>query len=392
MKRILYVLALLSATVLVSCEKSSGGGGGGGGASGDGGGGSVTVEGSEPFTDKTPLWITKDDNEQFGYMDAKGNIVISYAYSTAKNFSSGLATVKKNGLWYVIDKTGKEIGHIPSSMHADYYYYYNRLRYWDSDNGLYGLFDENLNVAVRSEYAHLGVPGRNGLVLASKDGTKFGYIDRDGEEVIPEQYDYGYTFYGTATVVGVDTLYGIIDETGKYLVEPQEKILFPRREDVFLFVDGKKVGLWDKNGKELAPAVYYDLRDFHDGLARFYKDDMFGFVNTKGVEVIPATFYFCYDFYGGYCWVQRVKDGDWELIDKTGKVVYTLTTGEGIVESWLRNELTLVGKWEDYSNLLYRFRYIDTQGNELATWTEYFPDSTSAPAPRRMDVEQEMIY
>ena len=389
MKRILYVLALLSATILVSCEKSSGGGGGGGGGgTSGGGGGTVTVSGSEPYLDQTPRYLIENSEGKYGFIDAKGNVIIPTEYDDAYPFSSGMAQLKKDGVWSFVDQDGKVIGQQPDNLGFDNYVYYNRLRVIDNATALMGSLDQNLEAVVPVKYKGFGLAGRNGYAWFSNDGAKWGYVNLKGEEVIPAQFDNVYMFYGSATVVQVyqengDTYCGIIDGTGKYLVEPQAKPIFPLGEDVFAYYDGLHYGVWDKNGNELAPAVYDDFWDFFDGLACFEKDGAYGFMNTKAQEVIPASYYNCLDFRGGYNWVQNVEDGDWDLIDTTGKVLYTLTTDEEIAEDQFRCGLTLLTKWVDYSARLATYRYIDTKGNTIYTWTIVLPD-TSSSAPKRM--------
>ena len=51
-----------------------------------------------------------DAKAKYGYIDKKGNVVISYQFSSATYFEKdGTARVKKDGIAYRIDKTGKEV-------------------------------------------------------------------------------------------------------------------------------------------------------------------------------------------------------------------------------------------------------------------------------------------
>ena len=92
-----------------------------------------------------------------GFVDKNGKIVIPCIYGEARQFSEGVAVIaeKYNGWQYFIDKEGKRVKQIPEAV------------YYSSFN--------------------------NGLALVQKDG-KVGYINHEGEMVIPNIYEYGTPF------------------------------------------------------------------------------------------------------------------------------------------------------------------------------------------------------
>lgn len=55
----------------------------------------------------------KNDNDNWGYVDSKGNTVINFEYTEVKPFRNGSALVRKGNypdmVYYLIDKTGKKI-------------------------------------------------------------------------------------------------------------------------------------------------------------------------------------------------------------------------------------------------------------------------------------------
>ena len=48
-------------------------------------------------------------NKKYGYVDKSGTIVIPLEYDFAMYFEKGKARVKKDGIYFSIDKTGKKI-------------------------------------------------------------------------------------------------------------------------------------------------------------------------------------------------------------------------------------------------------------------------------------------
>ena len=391
MKRILYVLALLSATVLVSCEKSSGGGGGGGGGGGTSGGGgsSATVSGSAPWNDQTPRWWVGVPTGEaiYGYMDATGKMVIPAECVDVNNFSSGVARVIRNDQIQFIDKDGKSIGDFPATYYPDDYFYYDRLWVQDPNTNLLGLMDKQFNLTVPAKYKELGYCGDNGYCWCSSDGNLYGFVDRDGKEVIPAQYVFCYTFSGGVNSVGVaqangDTLYGIINSAGEYLLEPQAMFLESINDGFFAYWVNGYCGLMDKNGNRLTEAVYTYLWEFSDGMVCFNKDGKLGYLNQQGTELVPATYYNSRDYESGYCWVLKSDDDPWELIDKKGNVVYALPKAN-LYPDQSRNGLTKVLlSWTDDSKTAVNLEYIDFKGNVIYSWVE--PYSASSAPMRKM--------
>ena len=139
----------------------------------------------------------------FGFVDINGNIIVDLIYNFATDFSEKKAAVRllDEGNWFFIDKNGKQISKIPEATYLS--------------------------------------PFNDGYSIIQKNG-KVGYINHDGKIVIPCKYDFvspfkdGYagvsfdepklggdyhTYLIQVQESGIGT-YGIIDKTGKMIIEP----------------------------------------------------------------------------------------------------------------------------------------------------------------------------
>lgn len=382
--------------MLISCEKSSGGGGGAsdGGNSG-GGGNSTIVSGSRPETDQTPRWCAGvTDAELYGYIDANGNMAISAEYVNTRNFSSEIAMVANDDRYLFVDKDGKEIsGNWPENIAYDNDCRYDRLRYQDCDINKLGLVDKQFNVVIPAKYNFMGFCGDNGYCWFTTNDTLYGFVNRDGKEVIPAQFVECYTFYDGATCVGVaqnngDTLYGIIDATGKYLMEPQPMYLVSLCDGMFAYLENEYWGICDKRGNKLTEAIYQGIWDYVDGIAICQRDDKYGYVDKKGVEIIAPQYIYANNFSAGYTWVSKSNESWLEMINTKGETVYSLPTEYGLFSS-VRNGLSLVIKWSDYSNKLMEFDYIDIQGNIVYSWVGKYEESSSAPIRKGLNLPKD---
>ncbi|MBO4819278.1 MAG: WG repeat-containing protein [Firmicutes bacterium] len=151
-------------------------------------------------------------------------------FGLATPFSNGYAVVmrQKNANcndWldqesaYIIDKSGKIIATLPAGLDAD-------------ASGV----DENGNVIVKTTDNLYGLCGMDGktrievkyrflkhcegsLYLACNDKGFWGYLDQDGNTVVPFQYQKALPFSEGLAAVFDGRYWGFIDETGEYKIE-----------------------------------------------------------------------------------------------------------------------------------------------------------------------------
>ena len=120
-------------------------------------------------------------------------------------------------------------------------------------------------------------------LAAVKLNSKWGFIDKTGQEVIPRKYDFARDFSEGLAIV---TLKG-------------------------------KEGFVDKTGREVVPCKYDDAESFHEGLAAVKLTNKWGFIDRTGREVIPRKYDETHDFSEGLAAVKQ--NSKWGFIDNTGK-------------------------------------------------------------------------
>ena len=132
---------------------------------------------------------------------------------------------------------------------------------------------------------------RNGLARVSRNG-KWGYINFQGEEVIPCQYNQVSSFSEGLAYIRRGDLWGYIDKTGQEVIECE-----------FL------------SSIEWQPPV----RSFSDSLAAVSQYKKWGFINHQGQIVIPCIYERVGDFHEGvtYAW----NNGETVILNHQGKVL-----------------------------------------------------------------------
>jgi len=177
-------------------------------------------------------------------------MVIPPQFDDAHQFYEGLASVKINGKWGLIDKTGKTI----ISPQFD---------------NTYGFSEGLIKVAINK---------KNGYI-----DQNYGYIDKMGNILIPLQFDYCYEFSEGLASVRINDKWGYIDRTGKMIIPLQF-------DDAHQFFEGlarveinKKYGYVDKTGKMIIPPQFDYAQSFSEGLAAVRIKGKGGAILTKQV-------------------------------------------------------------------------------------------------------------
>ncbi|MDP8079960.1 WG repeat-containing protein [Phocoenobacter skyensis] len=138
-------------------------------------------------------------------------------------------------------------------------------------------------------------PFYNGLALVEKD-NKFGYINSDGDIVIPIKYVWATRFHNGRAFVVKENFWGhqkiaLIDNMGKLLTEFKYDSAEFANRNAFELKATK-----DKRGKQFIFAMEssylgYDASEFDPNeLIMVSENNKYGFIDTSGKEVIPLIY------------------------------------------------------------------------------------------------------
>ena len=229
----------------------------------------------KPQTSKLYPFI-KD--QQYGFMDAGGRIVLKPQYSNAREFSDGLAFVTyPDGKKGYIDESGQLI--ISGTFLIP------------------GAFSEGYAAVVIRPYEDDEAPN-----ITDTPGPYI-YIDRQGNNVFGKEFLYAGNFHESfAEVYTKDGYKTYINTSGKQMTSQDFT-------SISKFIDGyASVSLYDENSPLTIPCILdtdFNLQKFegfnqvqvtNDGYAVARKGSKFGVLDVKGNVVID----FQYDYLSGY--------------------------------------------------------------------------------------------
>lgn len=198
--------------------------------------------------------------------------------------------------------------------------------------------------------------------IRSKNGVKWGYIDQQGQFVIPPQYDDAQDFQeNELAIVQSGELYGVINRSGKYEIIPSYQTILPFSEKRAIVVDGSGYHVINEKGKKLTQKAYSFISSYKEGRALFSEISTqgsvkYGFLDLAGKEVIPPQYEDARDFHGGKA-VVKLGENSYALIDKDGNKLQTYpysfvsSVSEGLM-AFQRNMNEKYGYMDEKGNIV----------------------------------------
>ncbi len=286
---------------------------------------------------------TKDD--QSGFINTNGDIVVPFEYEDAFPFYKGYAPVKKNGKWNYINLNGEKI--FNDSLIFSYrpiidkkaIFMIDTLKVETekkliSENGSRtfiesgykiekiqlkeGLIDVSGDVLLHPLYDEISGYFHNGYMRIRNNGM-MGIVDKKGNPVIPIIYEDISDIKKDLFLAKSKDKWGMINIKNQIIIPFEyDKIRHFKEELAQISVKGS-VGYIDK-GNRIVIEPKYDfnlLGDFNDGLALVKKNKKYGYINKKGEIIIPIVYNNGLPFDKKYALVD--KDGMNYTINRKGE-------------------------------------------------------------------------
>lgn len=151
---------------------------------------------------------------------------------------------------------------------------------------------------------------------------KYGFVDIEGKQVIPCQWDYAQEFRHGMARVQKGEKYGFINVKGEIVVPCvwDDVGAFYGSGDRTEVEKGGKWGAIDGSGKLVVSCLWDSIGDFSDKLTMVKDGDLIGFIDFDGV-VLQAPQWTEMNRYRGCDAVSVEKDGKWGIVGSDGKLV-----------------------------------------------------------------------
>lgn len=160
------------------------------------------------------LFFAGDENGM-ALFDGRMEPLTGFVYTWAGEFSDGRVPVMRNGKYGFLDRKGREV--IPCSYEETGGFRMGRTMVRKGNR--YGIIDTTGRYVLPLEYESTTLRGdkymyHDSLALVEKEG-KFGYVDLEGQLVIPFWFDDAYQFSEGLASVRHNGLWGYVDTRGE---------------------------------------------------------------------------------------------------------------------------------------------------------------------------------
>ncbi len=240
-----------------------------------------------------------------GYINCDGAVVIDPVFDDGTRFHEELASVRVGRRWGFINTSGNFV--IPPTLAG-----WGRFREGLSatpvgKEALKSVIDKTGKVVIPAKHQYLG-SFYDGLALFGNGPglvmTKFGFLDRSGEEVIRAVFPKAKNFSEGLAAARVGSLWGYIEPSGVFRITPRYEAtrIGPKRaEDTEIgsfsqglaFVwGGNGYGFIDKTGSFVTRSDFEEAENFREGRARIRlsQQSRFGYIDLSGAIVVEPRF------------------------------------------------------------------------------------------------------
>lgn len=232
-------------------------------------------ENAEDFSDGMAA-VRKGD--KWGYIGKGGNLIIDYQFKSASNFHNGRALVANEGEIYFIDKYGNQVLYVDSyNERGEYSWvnihdaagYFHYAKYEDDDRHERIIDSNGYELPFAYKYDRVWFldyktkESRVNLVFGAERGNRFALVDVYGNEVVPmgkyDNYDGDIAF---GFEVGNNGKTGFLNFNGNEIIPCEYDYAWMISENMAFVEQNGKYGLVNANNKIVVP-IEYNREDIH---------------------------------------------------------------------------------------------------------------------------------
>jgi len=243
------------------------------------------------FRNGLALVKSTGNEPQWGYIKEDGKFAIKANYKYATVFSDGLAwVVTENAAPTAINNKGEIIITLQEARLVKIFKEGLSAYYISDSNGKeWGFIDKTGKIKINPQFSITGNFNNGKCAVANQNG-KWGYIDTEGKLVINYQFDSAGEFVDGKAVVASGDKTGLIDENGKYLINPQFSYMKIDGDMILISQDGKW-GWCDKEGKIIINPQFGAAFPFlGNDLAPVQSGKSYCYIDKEGKIVINPQF------------------------------------------------------------------------------------------------------
>jgi len=175
-------------------------------------------------------FIRVKNDKKYGTVNLEGNTIIELQYDQLTEFQDNVSAAKTNDQWSLIT----------------------------AENELIKTLDASIKNVIPMN--------QNRWMI--HNGSKYAIMDSEGNNLCDFEYDAFNKFHESIAVYELNEAYGYIDVDAKQITGPNFPLCWDFVGDKARAIFDRGVGFLNRHGKPVIPAIFFEVRDFHDGLSR----------------------------------------------------------------------------------------------------------------------------
>ncbi len=193
--------------------------------------------------------------------------------------------------------------------------------------------DITRNLKWKYKYKEVYYPHLMVFFVVSKDGKKYGLVDKENKQIIPLEYDEMDRFVYPDKIIWAkkDNKWGALDYKGTLVIPFEyDDIIKPYRTNLYAVKRHNKWGYIDKNNDVKIAFLYDEVTPFYKSIqtssnyAKVKKGERWGIVNRKGEEIVHCEYKYIKDIAYSDTFFTVYLDNKSIQIDFNGNVIATL--------------------------------------------------------------------
>ncbi len=229
------------------------------------------------------------NGKKWGGWNNQGKMVTSFVYDKIGELNNGRCKVEIDGLIGEIDKDGKEVVECVYKSIVPYNDKYDLAIV----NGQIRLLDKSGKVAFPFYFDDIVSMDNNMAVVKNNGRYSFFFLDTkmmpDGQFETMSEFSEGLSCVSRLDY-NMKPFYGFIDKNGKEIIPCSYPVAYPFSEGLAAVTQFGKAGFVTKNNVPIFDFIYEETHPFSDGLARVKYDGKWGYVNKKGYDTFKSEF------------------------------------------------------------------------------------------------------
>ena len=303
---------------------------------------------------------------KWGYINKRGEFVITPQFDSAASFKNGLAPVRigdlDTGKYGYINTSGEFV----ATSQFDWAYSFSEGLACVRIGGKYGYINTGLEYIVTPQFSKAWSFSEG--LAAVKIGSEWGYINKQGKVIIKPQFREASSFSEGLARVKIGYKWGYINKQGKVVIKPQFNSARSFSESLVQvhIIETGKSGYINKSGIYVIAPKFDGANSFSEGLAPVCIGDKWGYIDKKGKIVIDPQYDWSEPFKNGLAFVRMgdPKTGKYGVINKSGEYVVkpqfnNYVLGSTFIEGLARVNINISGRVFEPGD---KWGYLDTQG------------------------------